>query len=246
MKTKSETAAAAVGPLPATSKETGTPARRRKQPKGGFLFLPRQLTRSGFLKWLRRTHAWFGLWGAALGLLFGVTGFLLNHRAVLKIPAAKMEESRIQLPLPAPTPDNAQALAVFLQQALHVTQAPTIRIEESRPVSWGGGSIRQPARWQINFATPKRMITAEYWAGDASVSVKQTEANLFAFLTRLHMGSGMGVAWILLADTFAGGIIVLSLTGILLWTRLHGPRLAAAGLGFGSLVLAIIFTVWSL
>jgi hypothetical protein len=52
----------------------------------------------------------------------------------------------------------------------------------------------------------------------------------------------MGIGWVLLADTLAGGLIVLSLTGILLWTRLHGGRLAAAGLGFGSLVLAAAFT----
>src|SRR5262249_29148400 len=113
MKTKVTAAAVDAGPLPATRQVTETQARRREQTKGGFLFLPRRLTRSGFLKWLRRTHAWFGLWGAALGLLFGVTGFLLNHRAVLKIPAAKMEERRIQLQLPTPAPDNAQALAVF-------------------------------------------------------------------------------------------------------------------------------------
>ena len=53
----------------------------------------------------------------------------------------------------------------------------------------------------------------------------------------------MGVAWILLADTIAGSFIILSLTGILLWTRLHGPRLLAAALGLGSLTLAIFF-VW--
>ena len=40
-----------------------------------------------FLKWLRKTHAWIGLWGAALGLLFGITGILQNHRSILKIPA---------------------------------------------------------------------------------------------------------------------------------------------------------------
>ena len=45
------------------------------------------------------------------------------------------------------------------------------------------------------------------------------------------MASGMGVAWILLADTVAGSLIILALSGILLWTRLHGPRLLAAGLG---------------
>lgn len=57
------------------------------------------------------------------------------------------------------------------------------------------------------------------------------------------MASGMGVAWILLADTIAGSFIILSLTGILLWTRLHGPRLLAAGIGLGSLTLAIFF-IW--
>ena len=62
-------------------------------------------------------------------------------------------------------------------------------------------------------------------------------------LNRLHMASGMGVAWILLADTIAGSFIILSLTGILLWTRLHGPRLLAAALGLGSLTFAIFF-VW--
>jgi hypothetical protein len=37
--------------------------------------------RATFIRWLRKVHGWVGLWGAALGLLFGVTGFLLNHRA---------------------------------------------------------------------------------------------------------------------------------------------------------------------
>src|SRR4051812_47553362 len=44
-----------------------------------------------FLKWLRKTHGWIGLWVAALGLLFGVTGFLQNHRAIMKIPTAQAQ-----------------------------------------------------------------------------------------------------------------------------------------------------------
>ncbi|MDB5932854.1 MAG: peptidase [Massilia sp.] len=45
--------------------------------------------RATFLKWLRKMHGWIGLWGATLGLLFGSSGILLNHRAVLKIPAVQ-------------------------------------------------------------------------------------------------------------------------------------------------------------
>lgn len=49
---------------------------------------PRRRRRAGFIVWLRRAHGWIGLWGATLGLLFGSTGILLNHRALLRIPAA--------------------------------------------------------------------------------------------------------------------------------------------------------------
>jgi len=59
--------------------------------KPDALHQPRK--RIHWLKWLRRIHAWVGLWGAAMGLLFGVSGILLNHRAVMKIPAAQMEQS---------------------------------------------------------------------------------------------------------------------------------------------------------
>ena len=32
-------------------------------------FLPATLRNGTFLKWLKRTHAWLGLWGAALGAI---------------------------------------------------------------------------------------------------------------------------------------------------------------------------------
>lgn len=106
---------------------------------------------------------------------------------------------------------------------------------------WNNNSYQQPSYWQITLRNPKRMVQAEYWEGNAFVSVKQGESNGLQMLTNLHKGSGMGVAWVLLADSLAGGLIVLSLTGTLLWTRLHGNRLAAAGLALGCLSLAIGF-----
>ena len=41
--------------------------------------------RLAFVRWVRRTHGWFGLWGAVLGLLMGFSGIWLNHRTVLKL-----------------------------------------------------------------------------------------------------------------------------------------------------------------
>jgi hypothetical protein len=219
-------------------------AGRNHKPKGGYLFLPRRLSRGTFLKWLRRTHAWIGLWGAALGLLFGFTGILMNHREVMKIPLGKMEQKEIQLPLPEPKPADPKAMAIWLGQTLGIdTGHARIRREPGKTVTWHNQPIRQPPAWQITVRGLQRVLSAEYWEGNAFVSVKQGEANLPAILSNLHKGTGMGVGWILLADTLAGGLLLLSLTGILLWTRLHGHRLTAAGLGLGSLGLGLFFAL---
>ncbi|HEY4801735.1 MAG TPA: peptidase, partial [Paraburkholderia sp.] len=58
----------------------------------------RRSRRATFIKWLRKVHGWVGLWGAALGLLFGVTGVLLNHRAPpLKIATGEPQVEQLQL-----------------------------------------------------------------------------------------------------------------------------------------------------
>jgi hypothetical protein len=206
--------------------------------------LIRQPKRLPWLKWLRRIHAWVGLWGAALGLLFGITGVLLNHRIVMKIPAAQMEQSQVELALPVPPPGDEKALASWLQAQLNIDREPSkISIEPAKFVTWSGQQLMQPALWRVDFHSPQRSVSAEYWPGNAYVSVKLQEANMFAFITRLHKGVGMGVGWVLLADTLAGGLIFLSLTGLLLWTKLHGPRLVMAGLGLTSLGLAIVMAL---
>jgi len=204
-----------------------------------------QPQRIPWMKWLRRVHAWTGLWGAALGLLFGVTGILLNHRAVMKIPAAQMEQSQVELALPTPLPTDAKALASWLQAQLNLKrEASKIANEPAKTVTWGSQSFNQPAQWRVDFHSPQHSVNAEYWVGNSFVSVKHQDANVFAFLTRLHKGVGMGTAWVLLADTLAGGLVFLSLTGLLLWTKLHGPRLLMAGLGLTSLGLGV-FVVWN-
>ncbi|MGZ5599751.1 MAG: PepSY-associated TM helix domain-containing protein [Methylobacter sp.] len=201
--------------------------------------LTRKPKRIQWLKWLRRTHACVGLWGAALGLLFGISGILLNHRMVMKIPAVKMEQSQIELALPTPLPADAKALALWLQAQLSIDREPNkISAEPAKTVTWSGQNIQQPGQWRVDFQSPQQSVSAEYWVGNTYVSVKRQDANAFAFITRLHKGVGMGTAWVLLADTLAGGLVFLSLTGLLLWTKLHGSRLAMAGLGLTSLGLA--------
>jgi hypothetical protein len=184
-----------------------------------------------FVLWLRRTHRWFGLWGATFGLLVGFSGIWLNHRAVLKLPfAQEMQNSQIALPEPAPaTPD---AMASWLRGALQLDTAPTsVRIEKARPVPWAeraatadGQRLMQPERWVFAFGGPHSTLQAELWAGNHSISIKRIDNGLIGTLTNLHKGIGMPIAWILLVDTLAGSLVFLSISGVLLWWQTRQRR----------------------
>jgi hypothetical protein len=191
------------------------------------------------VKWLRKMHGWIGLWGAVLGLLFGSTGILLNHRAILKIPAAQVQESTVQLPLPNPAPADPQALAAWLKNSLKLEPDPArVKAEPARPVAWGDRAVVQPARWSASFTSPTGSVQAEYWVGNSSVSLKRSENTVFATLTNLHKGVGMSVGWILLVDTLAGSIILLSLSGVVLWSLTNRRRTVGIAIASVSLLLA--------
>jgi len=84
-----------------------------------------------------------------------------------------------------------------------------------------------------------RQVRAEYWVGNRSVKVETQDATAMGTLMRLHSGNGVSAFWVLLADTLAGGMVLLSVTGLLLWSRLHPMRLSTVALSLGSLVATV-------
>jgi len=187
--------------------------------------------RTEIVAWVRKTHGWIGLWGAILGLIFGIAGIWLNHRAVLKLPMSQ-ERATAQLALPDPAPASAAEMAVWLQTALDQRNPPnSVRIEPSRPVAWtdkenvsDAPKLVQPERWTFNFGSPDEIVQADYWRGNRSLGVSTTRNGFIATLSNLHKGTGMPVAWILLVDTLAGSIIFLSISGVALWMLTHRRR----------------------
>ncbi|MEK8089538.1 PepSY-associated TM helix domain-containing protein [Thermithiobacillus plumbiphilus] len=212
-----------------------------KRQETGYLFMPKAWRRGRFLVWLRRTHAWLGLWGAALGLLFGLSGFLLNHRQEMKIPAAQQSEIRQSISPPAGALKNPKALEAWARETFEMQDARGRSMKKpAAPAPWGNGSVIQPAHWQVNLNSLNQSVSVDYWQGNRMVAVEVRKPNLWATLTRLHKGAGMPAAWVLFADTLAGALMMLALTGTLLWSRLHGPRLLALGLVGGCLTLGLV------
>jgi hypothetical protein len=193
--------------------------------------------RLAFVRWVRRTHGWFGLWGALLGLMAGTSGIWLNHRSVMKLELPDQQQTSTQLAIPEPRPETANAMADWLQGALEVDRpASNVRVERSRPVPWAerGGPERsgdgrpamQPERWTFAFGGPNKVIQVEYWVGNKAATVRTTRNGFIATLTNLHKGTTMPAPWILLIDTLAGAMIFLSMSGAILWWETHRRRLA--------------------
>ena len=207
--------------------------------------------RLAFVRWVRRTHGWFGLWGALLGLMFGFSGIWLNHRAVMKLELPDQHQASAQLALPDPRPETIGAMAAWLQQALKLDRpANTTRVERARPVPWAergaerGGEGRpamQPERWTLNFGGPNHIVQVEYWVGNKAASVRTTENGFVATLTNLHKGTTMPVPWILLIDTLAGSMIFLSISGAILWWETHRRR--TVGIAIFGVAVAVTVTL---
>ena len=217
---------------------------------------PRINRRVTFVRWVRRTHGWFGLWGALLGLIFGASGVWLNHRAVLKLQLPAQKTMNAQLSLPDARPQTPDAMATWLQGTLKLSgSVNNMRIERARPVPWaenaarGNGSERslmQPEHWTFNFGGPDRIVRVEYWVGNGSVNVRTMENGFFATLTNLHKGVGMPVPWILLVDTLAGSLIFLSLSGLVLWWETNRRRRLGIAIFGVSVIATLGLALWPL
>jgi hypothetical protein len=202
---------------------------------------PRSEPRRGaFLRNLRRLHARVGLTGASFGLLFGLTGFLMSHRAVMKIETGKAEAQKVQIELDH-SPASIEDLAATLAARFGVPMARMrTRVQAPRPARFGGQPMTVAPQWQVTVGGHAHFARATYLPGNRTVDLERTDANFIETLERLHKSDAGQAGWILLADAFAGALVFLSLSGTLLWTRLAGPRLLSVGLALGGFVVAIL------
>ena len=102
-----------------------------------------------------------------------------------------------------------------------------------------GKEITQAPTWRQSFTGPGAVLTVEYTQGANTVKATKSAQTVFGALKNLHKGVGLSMWWVLFIDTIAGALIAMSLTGALLWSRLHGPRLAALAIVAVSVGLAL-------
>ncbi|WP_419815288.1 PepSY-associated TM helix domain-containing protein [Glacieibacterium sp.] len=236
--------------------------------QSGLLFVPKAWQRAKVINWLKKIHAWTGFWGALLFLMMGTSGFLLNHRTEkLKIVSGEpIEISAVDIAVKPGEIADADALGVWAKAALDLRaegKAPRGRPGGEGPGgrggrgregggagggegggaggerhSFNGQAVAEPEKWVREFTMPDGKVTVSYVPGAPFVSAKRDSNGFFGTIKNFHKGVGLGVAWVLFLDTIAGALITMSITGFLLWSRLHGGRLLAGGIVVASFVVA--------
>jgi hypothetical protein len=204
---------------------------------------PSEPRKGAFLRQLRRFHAWVGLAGASIGLLFGLTGFLMSHRSVMKIEVGHAEPQKIQIELDHP-PATIEELAATLAAKFGAPPSRIrTRVQAPRPARFGGQAVTAAPQWVVMVSGHAHFARATYLPGNHTLDLERSDAGLIEAMERLHKQEAGQAGWILLADAFAGALLFLILSGTLLWTRLAGPRLLSAGLVLGGLVVAVSIAV---
>lgn len=214
----------------------------KPRPKG-LLFAPGFLNRPKAVSWLKRVHAWTGFWGALLFVFIGVSGFLLNHRSILLIEAGGIKEvSQVELPVDPNLIADGDALGAWTKDkfSLHGEAfIPAGAETSSAKVLFMGQEVQAVEIWARAFRHPNGILTARYVAGSTSVEVEQQFQNFWGFVKELHKGHGIGVIWVLFMDAMVGALLGMTMTGFLLWSRLHGSRLLAGAIIGTSAVMGI-------
>lgn len=243
----------------------------RKRPPKAHPFLPGRLQTPIFLVWLRRSHGWLGIWGAVAGILFGLTTIAMVHanifrtgedtRTVVQLPVngaaidsvddlGAFVKAELGLRTEWRQPRNAPPTVALSESGTAGGAEPAGAAPVSATGAMGSGGRRgggavgaqtnQPV-FITQFTSPQRTLDLRYVAGNEYIQIVDTERGFFETMNRLHRGNGAQLGWTLLGDAFSGALIVLALSGVLLWSRMDGSRLLAIGLGSAGLLAVVYF-----
>ena len=177
----------------------------------------------------RKLHNYFGLYLLLFLWLFALSGLVLNHSKwrVAQFWKAR-QELTMQRPITAPTSTGDLAVAEALMAQLGI-------------VGEVGEIKRAPDRVRIEFQVvrPGRVDRVDARLDSARARVTQIRLNAWGVADALHKFTGVKMddptatrdwlltrIWSFAMDALALGMVVLVLSGIYLWYRLPGKRLA--------------------
>lgn len=178
--------------------------------------------------WLKTLHEWHWVSSALclIGLLlFGITGFTLNHAAGI--------EARPKVTSRTATVDDA------LRQAL-LKQLPAAKAQKGKAElpadlqrwirqQWAIDTTGRDAEWsddEIYLSLPRP--GGDAWLrlslADGEAEYERTDRGWLSYFNDLHKGRNSGAAWSWFIDIFAAATLVFSITGLFILKMHAGNR----------------------
>ena len=102
----------------------------------------------------------------------------------------------------------------------------------------GGGAAVQGPSFSASWQAPGGDFSGEWVVGSGEVAISRSDRGFNRIVNRLHSGRGLeGGAWHFVISAYAVMLLFLSLTGVMLWSRVSGPAKVGGGLLGASLLL---------
>ena len=103
---------------------------------------------------------------------------------------------------------------------------------------------KETESFSVVFKAPSYQATATIRASDGFTKVKHQSRGINGILLDLHRGKDSGEPWSLVVDVVAGLFVIVSATGLILWSSLRGR--AQHGIAVLLLGLALSVAVYFL
>lgn len=182
-----------------------------------------------FLKWARHIHVYLTMFGLLLLLFFAVTGFMLNHEDWFGVDRPFTQTTEGKLPIDLVGEGSGEPDKLAIAESLRRDFAATGLVDAFEI---------EPERIRVVFKAPSRLIEVTINREDGATTVNRELRGFANLIMDLHRGKSTGLWWSLLIDAVCIMLVVISATGLILWSSLrgrakHGLAVLIAGSLFG-------------
>jgi hypothetical protein len=167
--------------------------------------------------------------GLFVMLLFGITGFTVNHEELFGATTPRSTDTTGQTPEDLIAKKDSLRIVEHLRSTFHITGAMTSFDDLDQSLS-------------IGFKEPGQVWEIEIDKSTGKTSVHNDAFNFFAVINNLHRGRYSGPSWKWVIDISAILIVIACLTGVVLWLVLPKRRkLGTAAILVGTLGALAIY-----
>ena len=183
------------------------------------------------LHYCRTLHTYFSMLATVLFVFFASTGFMLNHPVWFGLDNSRTTESTVSIPAEVIAAKDKLALVEFLRA--HGVNGAVDKFD------WPG----EGEPFHVAFKSPKSQSDADITLPNGETHLTIETRGLPALLTRLHTAKDAGPIWRLFLDATALLLLLVCMTGLVLWQSLPKRR-TVGSIAMVASVLAVALAYW--